>query len=191
VKVVVDKFHFTYQTTNLINGKIYIGVHSTTNINDGYLGSGKFLKLAINKYGKENFNRIELDFFKSSKEAYLEESFLVSKSFINNKSNYNASVGGKGGYNGGNGGVWDDARRRVYSDKKKGKLNGMWRCYWVTPIGVFESSRLAAKALNISKSTLLSRCNGFVWQYPKNKPKYKQKVKSDGYYFSKILPIHL
>ncbi|ADG36130.1 putative truncated Seg-like homing endonuclease [Acinetobacter phage Acj61] len=40
-------YNFTYLTTNLINGKMYYGVHSTKNINDGYIGSGKALKLAI------------------------------------------------------------------------------------------------------------------------------------------------
>ena len=49
------KYHIIYKTTNLINGKIYVGMHSTDNLNDGYLGSGWILKQAIKKYGKENF----------------------------------------------------------------------------------------------------------------------------------------
>lgn len=32
------KFHIIYKTTNLINGKIYVGLHSTDNVDDGYLG---------------------------------------------------------------------------------------------------------------------------------------------------------
>jgi hypothetical protein len=44
-----------YLTTNQINGKIYIG---QTSINKhGYIGSGKLLKKAIKKYGKNNFIR--------------------------------------------------------------------------------------------------------------------------------------
>ena len=42
-----------YKTTNLINGKIYIGQEKGNNIN--YLGSGKILKLSVKKYGSENF----------------------------------------------------------------------------------------------------------------------------------------
>ena len=44
-----------YKTTNLVNGKIYIG--KDKNNNPSYLGSGKILKLAIKKYGKENFTK--------------------------------------------------------------------------------------------------------------------------------------
>lgn len=41
------KYHIIYKTTNLINGKIYVGMHSTDNLNDGYLGSGWILKLDL------------------------------------------------------------------------------------------------------------------------------------------------
>lgn len=46
-------FYFIYCTTNMVNGKIYVGKHKTTRLNDGYIGSGKLLKHAINKYGRE------------------------------------------------------------------------------------------------------------------------------------------
>ncbi|MFN9113277.1 MAG: hypothetical protein ACK5XN_24675, partial [Bacteroidota bacterium] len=42
-----------YKTTNLINGKVYIGKDKHNN--NHYLGSGKVLKQAIEKYGRENF----------------------------------------------------------------------------------------------------------------------------------------
>ena len=51
------KFNFVYKTTDLSNGKEYIGSHSTNNINDHYLGSGRFLLKMIKKHGKEKFQR--------------------------------------------------------------------------------------------------------------------------------------
>lgn len=42
-----------YETTNLINGRIYIGAHKTNDINDSYLGSGKYLLKAVKKHGIE------------------------------------------------------------------------------------------------------------------------------------------
>jgi hypothetical protein len=44
-----------YQTTNLINGKKYIGRDAWNK--PSYLGGGKAIKAAIEKYGKENFKK--------------------------------------------------------------------------------------------------------------------------------------
>lgn len=45
-------YYTIYKTINKINGKFYIGAHATSNINDGYLGSGTSLLHAMKKYGK-------------------------------------------------------------------------------------------------------------------------------------------
>ena len=50
--------HYVYKTTNKENGKYYVGVHKSENIKtDSYLGSGYILAKAIEKYGKESFER--------------------------------------------------------------------------------------------------------------------------------------
>ena len=60
---------FIYKTTNLINGKIYIGQHSTKNLDDGYMGSGVYITKAFKKYGKENFKCEILCFVDGSKKC--------------------------------------------------------------------------------------------------------------------------
>lgn len=83
-----------YQITNIINNKIYIGVHKTTNPNDDYMGSGNLIKKAIQKHGKENFNKTILYEYNTSMDAYLKESQIVTESFVKNHNNYNICCGG-------------------------------------------------------------------------------------------------
>jgi group I intron endonuclease len=68
----MKKFHYVYLTTNLVNGKQYIGDHSTNNnINDNYLGSGRpYFKNALKTYGRKNFKREILEFFDTKDKAF-------------------------------------------------------------------------------------------------------------------------
>ena len=91
-------YYIIYKTTNLINDKVYIGYHSTEDINDSYLGSGKLLKQAIKKYGENNFKRDILYVFPTKEEALLKESEIVNEAFIYSESNYNIKLGGEGGW---------------------------------------------------------------------------------------------
>ena len=89
-------YHFIYKTTNLINGKIYIGAHSTDNINDSYLGSGSILHKAITKYGRESFQREIIHFCETPDELYQLESEIVNEEFIARDDVYNVTLGGGG-----------------------------------------------------------------------------------------------
>ena len=88
--------HIIYKITNNINGKYYIGKHSTTNINDGYLGSGKLLKAAINKYGKDKFSKEILFKCNTEHEALKIEKKLVTEKVVKDPNSYNVTLGGFG-----------------------------------------------------------------------------------------------
>ena len=88
-------FYTIYKTTNLVNGKFYIGKHQTKNLDDGYIGSGKLLRRAVKKYGKENFHREILFVCESEKHMNTLEKILVVP---DPELNYNLCDGGKGGF---------------------------------------------------------------------------------------------
>lgn len=87
-------FYTVYKITNTINGKYYIGMHQTKVLNDGYMGSGKRLKLAIKKYGIENFTKEILHIFDNENDMRNKEKELV----VISEESYNLCDGGKGGF---------------------------------------------------------------------------------------------
>ena len=91
-------FYTIYKTTNLKTGHIYIGKHQTKDLHDNYLGSGKRLKYAINKYGLENFKKEILHVFETEQEMNAKEAELVTEEFCSRDDTYNICVGGKGGW---------------------------------------------------------------------------------------------
>ena len=72
----------------------YIGVHSTDNIQDDYMGSGSYIRADMQLYGIENFTKEVLFDFKTRKEAFIKESELVTKKEIESNKCYNIILGG-------------------------------------------------------------------------------------------------
>jgi len=89
-----------YKTTCKITNRFYVGIHSTTNVDDGYLGSGKRLRYSIRKYGKENHIKEILNFFESRESLLEEEKKIVNTDLINDVFCMNLKEGGTGGLNG-------------------------------------------------------------------------------------------
>lgn len=87
--------YIVYKTTNLLNGKFYIGVHNGEN--EKYLGSGRLLRCAIKKYGVENFIRETLMEFNNAIDAYDYEKTLITDDLIRSSDCYNIGPGGHGG----------------------------------------------------------------------------------------------
>jgi hypothetical protein len=91
------KYHYIYKTTNIITGRYYYGMHSTDNLNDCYIGSGKRLWYSINKYGKENHNVEILEFYDSRKLLKKREKNLINEDLLKDPMCMNLVVGGSGG----------------------------------------------------------------------------------------------
>lgn len=98
-----------YLTKNLVNSRIYIGIHDCEDpeVWDYYLGCGAYankpssynkckwpLHAAILKYGPKNFRRITLKVFDTREEALYLEGLLVDENFIKRKDTYNVTLGG-------------------------------------------------------------------------------------------------
>lgn len=90
--------YYLYETKNLINGKIYVGVHQTEDIDDGYMGSGKALTEAIEKHGSENFKKTILEFFEDRQSMFSKEKEIVNEEFLKREDVYNIIAGGHGGF---------------------------------------------------------------------------------------------
>ena len=76
------KYHYVYLTINTINSKFYIGKHTTSSLNDRYIGSGTHILNAIKKYGESSFINYKLVFFNKEQDAYDYESYLLSEDMI-------------------------------------------------------------------------------------------------------------
>jgi len=116
-----------YKTTNIINGKYYIG--KDVNNSNHYLGSGVLLKMAIKKYGKENFNKEILEYCETLEILEEREKFWI-KELNSIVLGYNLTEGGTGGdtftNNTNKKEIREKLRKRIYSEEvKKIKLKNL------------------------------------------------------------------
>lgn len=92
------KIHYLYKTTCLVTGRWYIGMHSTNNLNDGYMGSGKRLRRSIRKHGIENHTKEILEFFENRDLLLEGEKKTITEDMVLDNNCMNLMGGGKGGY---------------------------------------------------------------------------------------------
>jgi group I intron endonuclease len=115
-----------YKITNKINGKIYIGKRVLCErdfMNSNYWGSGKFIKRAIAKYGKNNFMREVICECASIEDMNKQEIFYINKFNALVPYGYNIQKGGNGGDTGrrkGDISYIDLSNRMMGNDFRKG-----------------------------------------------------------------------
>lgn len=119
--------YYIYMTINLINNKKYIGKRKCKcDINqDEYLGSGKVLKQAIKKYGKENFIKRILEICDNKNICDEREKYWIALYDATHSDEfYNIASGGEGGNT--YAGLSDEELKRIRkikSEKSKGEHN--------------------------------------------------------------------
>lgn len=154
-----------YCTTNLVNNKIYIGVHKTNpEYFDYYLGNGCYANIpssyadskttfrrALVKYGPKNFKRITIAVFDKEDDAYNLEAEIVNEEFLQRPDVYNMALGGYGG-------SWILTYKSTYQYDDKG-----------TFINEYQSMKDAARQYNVNLKSIKRaiedkcKCRGFFW----------------------------
>ena len=176
--------YIVYKTTCSVNGKIYIGVHSTEdpNVFDGYIGDGiasyfqhyiKYPKwpfhFAVAKYGLENFIRETLFIYDSEEEAYNKEAELVNSEFIAKEDNYNIAIGGQ---------YIKKIGAPIYQFSLDGEL-----------IASFKNAKEASSSTGINESTIRYSARekvarvGYLWSWNENIDPKEYYIKSYKVYY--------
>lgn len=166
----VNLKYIVYCTINLINSKIYIGVHKTNDPSkfDGYIGCGVLVnqpntyqkpkthfQFAVKKYGPKNFKRITLAVFNSLEEASDLEAHIVDEAFLKRSDVYNMVLGGVSD-------VGKSMRIKTYQYDLTGKYKAEYESIWA-----------AAKAVNRDQSAVnyaiihKGACAGYYWSTDK------------------------
>jgi len=92
------RYHYIYKITCKITNKFYVGMHSTDNLEDGYMGSGIRLWRSISKHGKENHVCEILEFLSDRSSLKKREAEIVNEQFLQDPLCMNIMLGGGGGF---------------------------------------------------------------------------------------------
>ena len=89
-------YGYIYKTTNLINGKIYVG-QKKGKFDPNYYGSGKILKQAVDKYGEDSFIVEVIERCKTWERLQEREIYWIKKLKSRDRGvGYNITIGGQG-----------------------------------------------------------------------------------------------
>lgn len=91
------KYHYIYKITR-DDGRYYIGMHSTDDLEDGYFGSGKLITRSIKKHGIERHEKEILEFLESRELLKTREKELITDDIRSDLLCMNIAPGGGGGF---------------------------------------------------------------------------------------------
>ena len=166
-------YGFVYITTNLINGKQYIGQHKGDG-SDNYLGSGDRLIIAIKKYGKHNFKREIIEFANSVEELNeLERYYITLANAVKSEDFYNIANGGYvNPHNGEENGMFG----KHHTLEAKNKMSKTKKEIYANPNHYIHSKEYSMKMSEITKG----KKNGMSGKRHTEESKNKMSVNSRG-----------
>ena len=88
----MSKYHFTYKTVDPFSGEYYIGKHSTHDLNDGYQGSGHWVKRGVGD--QRMLITGILAFFDTEIDALTHEAIMVTEDTLDDPLCKNIALGG-------------------------------------------------------------------------------------------------
>lgn len=110
-----DRFGYIYKITNKNDGRIYIGQHKSSTLDENYWGSGIYISRAIAKYGTSMFNREIVEWCASRDELNNKEmKWIAYYNSTNPKLGYNICTGGS---------VNDSFKGRTHTQETKDKMS--------------------------------------------------------------------
>jgi hypothetical protein len=139
-------YFYLYKITNNVNNHFYYGIHKTSNLDDGYMGSGKRLHAAYKKYGIENFTKEIIQYCNDWNELCQLEKSIVTEELVNDNNCYNMVPGGY---------YLDEELLKhigqINSEKQKGEKNSQYNtvCIYKIENNVYINKRIKREDLEI------------------------------------------
>lgn len=90
-------YHYIYKITR-DDGRYYIGMHSTDDLDDGYFGSGQRISRSVKKHGKGRHQKQILEMLPSRKELKAREAEIITEDVRSDPLCMNIAPGGGGGF---------------------------------------------------------------------------------------------
>lgn len=118
------KHHIIYKTTCLVTGRYYIGMHSTDDLSDAYLGSGVRLTRSVKKYGADQHRREILEDLPTRQLASDREKELITEEMRADPECLNCGAGGLGAVD-----------RPATKEETRKKLSESGKAFYLTEAG--------------------------------------------------------
>lgn len=115
--------YYIYLITNKINNKTYVGqrkcpANKFPEQDISYMGSGKIILQAFQRYGIKNFSKEILAIAHTKQNINILEKVFIASYRVENKAEYNIANGGDGGVTY----IWTEEQKQHLSNLEKGKV---------------------------------------------------------------------